>query len=181
MPQPSGYTASGISLDQGSIPHPTRWQENSSPLDHQGSSTTWFLLQNSSVSWLLPYYFFRAVPQSYLRGCPLGLESAAIHQIKHNSQLCIFFFFSVYRPTREVEEDLKWGAGSMSSAFWWRRTVSLSWLHCWFNVVCVAMWSTVPTVGRWRPLAHQLVHAEIACESNNYPMQIRSKKGRGKF
>ena len=41
---------------------------------------------------------------SYLRGCPLGPESTATHQIKHNSQLCIFFF-SVYRQTKE--EKLK--------------------------------------------------------------------------
>ena len=40
-------------------------------------------------------YLFGAVPQSYLRGCPLGLSLQKFHRIKHNSQLLGCVFFSV--------------------------------------------------------------------------------------
>ena len=56
--------------------------------------------KNPYISWLLPY-LFRAVPQSDLRGCLLGLKSSENCWIKQNSQLSgcaffvFFFFFSV--------------------------------------------------------------------------------------
>ena len=51
-----------------------------------------FLLQNSYVLWLLPS-LFRTIPQSYLRGCILGLILSFVCQVKHNSHLwgCAFF------------------------------------------------------------------------------------------
>ena len=36
-----------------------------------------------------------AVPQSFLRGCPLALSPQQTHRIKHNFQLLHYIFFSV--------------------------------------------------------------------------------------
>ena len=44
----------------------------------------YFFPQNTYISWLLPY-LFRAVPQSYLRGCFPGLSSQQVCLIKLNS------------------------------------------------------------------------------------------------
>ena len=51
-------------------------------------------LQNSSISWLLPY-LFGTVPQSYLRGCLPGYSPQLGPRIKHNSRLLGCAFFSV--------------------------------------------------------------------------------------
>ena len=54
-----------------------------------------FVLQNSYISWLLPF-LFRAGPQNYLRGCLPNLSPQQIHQIKHNFQfLGLHFFFEL--------------------------------------------------------------------------------------
>ena len=52
-----------------------------------------FCCKSSSICWLLPYPF-RAVPQSYRRGCPPGIRPQKVCWIKHNSQLlgCPFLF-----------------------------------------------------------------------------------------
>ena len=69
----------------------------------------WFSLSNSNLlMFQLPgfcckscymycflTYLFGAVPQSYLRGCLLGLRLQKFHWIKHNSQLLGCAFFSV--------------------------------------------------------------------------------------
>ena len=61
--------------------------------------TTWvfrvyffFFFAKAWLSWLLTH-LFRAVPQSYLRGCLLSVSPQKIHQIKHESQLFGFAFF----------------------------------------------------------------------------------------
>ena len=54
-----------------------------------------FFCKNSYIFWLL-LYLFRAVPQSSLRICLLGLSPQYVCQIKHNSQsLGCALFFSV--------------------------------------------------------------------------------------
>ena len=52
-----------------------------------------FFSKNSYIAWFHPY-LFRTAPQSYLRGCILGLHPQYVHWVKHNSQLlgCAFFF-----------------------------------------------------------------------------------------
>ena len=93
----------------------------------------------------------------------------------------MYFFFSVYRQTKE--EKLKKIKNEEQEVRLQPSGEGEPWvsLDCPVGVACVAVWSTVPTVGGWKPLAHQLVHAEIACESNDYPVQILSKKGGGRF
>ena len=57
----------------------------------------------STIFWCSDYlvllqklpYLFREIPQSYLRGCLLGLSLQKFHWIKHNSQLLGCAFFSV--------------------------------------------------------------------------------------
>ena len=57
--------------------------------------------KNPYISWLLPY-LFRAVPQSDLRGCLLGLKSSENCWIKENSQLsgCAFFVFFSFQSAQ---------------------------------------------------------------------------------
>ena len=45
-----------------------------------------------SILYILPY-LFRALPESYLRGCLLGLSPQKIYSIKSNSTFRLWFFF----------------------------------------------------------------------------------------